>query len=85
MKDTLSAGILVAGVLTLLLSNAPAFGQAENPCTDDLAKYCGDVEPGGGRLVQCYEQNKNKMSAGCIAWAEAAKANAASLKQYAPI
>jgi len=80
MKDTLSAAILVAGVLTLLLSNAPAFGQAENPCADDLAKYCDYVEPGGGRLVRCYEQNKNSMSAGCIAWAEAAKANADSLK-----
>ena len=78
MKGTLLGGTLAVAVLTLLLSDVPASGQVENLCADDLAKYCGDVEPGGGRLVQCYEQNK--MSAGCIAWAEEAKANAATLK-----
>jgi len=80
MKGSLSAAILAAAVLILLLYVGPVFGQVANPCADDLAQYCSDVEPGGGRLVQCYEQNKNKMSGGCIAWAEAAKANADSLK-----
>jgi hypothetical protein len=79
MKWSLSV-VVLSPVLTLLLFNIPAFGQVANPCAGDLEKYCNYVETGGGRLVQCYEQNKNKMSAGCIAWAEAAKANATAVK-----
>lgn len=67
-------------VLMMLLTALPSFGQTPNPCAGDFAKYCSDVTPGGGRLVRCYEQNKDKMSAACVGWAEGAKANADILK-----
>jgi hypothetical protein len=52
-----------------------------NPCTKDFKQYCSDVTPGGGRLVRCYEERKDKMSAECRAWAEGAKANAAIARE----
>ena len=42
---------------------APAGAQAKDPCADDIAKFCQDVKPGGGRIVKCLEQNDKGMSA----------------------
>ena len=69
-----------SAILILLLTALPAFALEINPCSDDIKQYCGDVTPGGGRVLRCYEQNKDKMSAACRAYVEAAKANAAEAK-----
>jgi hypothetical protein len=73
--------VTTAAVLMPLSAALPAFAQEANPCAKDFAQYCSHVTPGGGRLVRCYEENKDKMSAACRAWAEGAKANAAALKE----
>ena len=44
---------------------APAAGRPLGPCHDDMQKYCGNVQPGGGRTLQCIEQNKAKFSEAC--------------------
>jgi hypothetical protein len=67
-------------VSILFFLSAPAFAQGTGPCAKDFAQYCSHITPGGGRLVSCYEQNKDKMSAACRAWAEGVKANASSLR-----
>jgi hypothetical protein len=36
-----------------------------NECRDDLKTFCSDVKPGEGRLIQCIEKNKEKISARC--------------------
>jgi hypothetical protein len=36
-----------------------------NECSDDLEKYCSAVRPGGGRLLQCLENNEKKLSDRC--------------------
>ena len=71
---------MTAAVL-ILAAALPVFAQEINPCAKDFKQYCSDVTPGGGRLVRCYEQYKDKMSANCKAWAERAKTNAAALKE----
>ena len=78
MKGFLSAVVMaIAGaVLTI-----PAYAQEINPCTKDFEQYCKHVTPGGGRMVQCYEENKDKMSTDCRGWAEAAKNYGATLKE----
>jgi hypothetical protein len=77
-----SAMIVAAAAILLVLPEArSAFALDVGPCTDDFAKYCSDVTSGSGRLVRCYEERKDKMSAACIGWAEAAKANAAVLRE----
>ena len=34
-------------------------------CKDDVAKLCGSVEQGGGRVMRCLHDNKDKVSATC--------------------
>jgi len=36
-----------------------------NECGDDLEKLCADVKPGGGRLADCLDKNKDKVSKRC--------------------
>ena len=68
-----------ATVLVLLPGAMPAYAQEINPCTKDFKEICSDVTPGSGRLVRCYEERKDKMSAACKGWAETAKANSSVL------
>ncbi len=75
-----ATAIAAAAFLVTLLSAMSASAQELNPCIDDFKQYCGSVEPGGGRLLRCYEENKGKMSADCVGWAEVVKSSAASLK-----
>lgn len=83
MKQALSAGCMVitaAAALMMLPAAMPAQTQQLNPCTDDFKTHCGGVTPGGGRMVKCYEENKSKMSADCIGWAETLKSGGQALK-----
>ncbi len=34
-------------------------------CRDDLKTYCSDISPGQGRLLQCIDRNKAKISSRC--------------------
>jgi hypothetical protein len=36
-----------------------------NECKDDLKKYCSDVKPGEGRLINCIDKNMEKVSNRC--------------------
>jgi hypothetical protein len=75
--------VLVTGsmaVMMLLVSAPPAFAQSTSPCAADIKEYCGRESPGGGRLLRCYEEQKDKMSPGCRAWAENAKTHAAVVR-----
>ena len=36
-----------------------------NECRDDLKTYCSDIKPGEGRLLNCIDKNKEKISDRC--------------------
>jgi aminoglycoside phosphotransferase family enzyme len=36
-----------------------------NECHDDLMAFCSAVKPGEGRLLDCLEKNKTKVSGRC--------------------
>ncbi|HEX9135882.1 MAG TPA: cysteine rich repeat-containing protein [Nitrospirota bacterium] len=43
--------------------NAVAY--VANECRDDLTKFCSDIKPGEGRLLQCIDKNEAKVSKRC--------------------
>ncbi len=36
-----------------------------NECRDDLKTFCSNVKPGEGRLIECIDKNKEKISGRC--------------------
>ncbi len=36
-----------------------------NECEDDLEKYCSNIRPGQGRLLDCLDKNRKKVSKRC--------------------
>ena len=45
-----------------------AFAADQNPCSEDIAKFCKDIEPGMTALMNCLEKNENELSSGCQAF-----------------
>ena len=44
---------------------AAAFAHGVNECHADLVKHCKDVQPGEGRLADCLQKHKDKLSKRC--------------------
>ena len=42
-----------------------ALSYAVNECRDDLTKFCSNIKPGEGRLLQCLDMNDAKVTARC--------------------
>lgn len=36
-------------------------------CQHDVTQYCSQVQPGGGRVMQCLRENSSKISSDCAA------------------
>jgi len=57
---------LGVAALGLVGGAMPPAGQAdEMPCTPEIQAYCADVQPGGGRILQCLKSNEPKLSMAC--------------------
>lgn len=58
---------------------APAFMEA---CRNDVLKFCKDIKPGEGRIIQCLKSNENELSSQCKAgFARPAAARERSAKE----
>lgn len=59
--------IVVAALWTglALAAAGAAQGQGQVPCADDAAKFCRDVQPGGGRIMKCMKEHENELSPAC--------------------
>jgi hypothetical protein len=73
---------LSVAVLLLGLSAAGACGQTDAQaqmqsvkaaCGGDAARLCGNVLPGGGRILACLEQRQSQLGADCRAALPAAE------------
>ncbi|MCK9419592.1 MAG: cysteine rich repeat-containing protein [Nitrospirae bacterium] len=42
-------------------------------CKNDMSKFCKDVKPGGGRILQCLKGHENELSPECKAKMTSAK------------
>ncbi len=39
--------------------------EEEEPCGEEIAKFCKDVRPGGGRILNCLDEHRNELSDIC--------------------
>ncbi len=56
---------IVAALVTIPAMAAPGQGQGRGPCAEDVAKFCKDVQPGGGRILSCMKEHENDLSPAC--------------------
>jgi hypothetical protein len=72
------AALAVLALGVIAVQDVPA---AQGPCADDVAKYCKDVKPGGGRLAKCLKENEKQLSPACRSSIEDSKKKAAEAHQ----
>jgi hypothetical protein len=70
---TISLAALLSGS-AFATDNPPTGGASRGPCRADVEKLCPNVQPGGGRIIACLKQNKNKVSDSCKSMIEKARA-----------
>jgi len=46
-------------------ASSVAQGGVDPQCIDELERQCGDVQPGGGRIQQCFDDKINNFSSMC--------------------
>jgi len=61
MKRTALFAAFLAG---FCLISAKCYPQEES-CAGDAQKFCADIQPGGGRIIQCLKKRDAELSAGC--------------------
>jgi len=57
--------IIVTLVYALMCFNFPAYGEESLICADDIEKYCKEIKPGGGRILNCLKGHENELSVSC--------------------
>src|ERR1700683_4832300 len=57
-------GILQVAPLAWAQDNS-ALAVLRAGCTDDAQKFCANVQPGGGRILQCLKDHKDSLSDKC--------------------
>ena len=52
--------------LVMLVTASGAFAQQYvNPCEGDIARFCSNLRPGSGLIVDCLSQHEAELSSGC--------------------
>ncbi len=64
LQGSLLLGAVAFGLLCGML---PTSARAQDvPCTQEIRTFCADVQPGGGRILQCLTANEAKLSPACV-------------------
>jgi hypothetical protein len=58
---TVAASFLCFG----LMFGINAFAADRNACSEDIAKFCKNIEPGMTALMDCLEKHENELSSAC--------------------
>jgi hypothetical protein len=60
--------VVGSAVLVMMLAfGVNTLAADQNPCAEDMAKFCKDVKP-GTPLLQCLEEHENQLSEPCKAY-----------------
>jgi hypothetical protein len=60
--------LMATGLLCLgLLFGADASAADRNACSEDIAKFCQNIEPGMVALMDCLEKHENELTQACKA------------------
>jgi hypothetical protein len=62
---------MISTLFACTIAPLPAEAQFTGPCADTVNKYCKDVTPGGGRIIQCLNDHRDAQSLKCRDWIEA--------------
>lgn len=58
--------LLAVFLLSFLAAVTPAQSQGvDSQCIDQLENVCGEVQPGSGRIQQCFDNNRDKFTPVC--------------------
>jgi hypothetical protein len=57
----LISGVLFLSPCSVITANA----QGTGPCAEDMEKFCKGVEPGGGRIYNCFKEHAKELSPAC--------------------
>lgn len=63
----LAAALLCAALPTAALAQVANQRVLRDACYNDALTHCSKVQPGGGRLFLCLDQNRAKLSTPCKA------------------
>ncbi len=61
-------GLIIAALLAapvMASAAGPGRGPGNGPCAEDAAKFCKEVQPGGGRILNCMKEHENDLSPAC--------------------
>jgi hypothetical protein len=57
--------IIVSLFCVVLYPNFHAYAQESLLCADDIEKYCKEIKPGGGRIINCLKAHETELSPSC--------------------
>lgn len=65
LKKLCLAVLLGVFFISGFMFGAEASAADQNPCSEDIAKFCKDIQPGKRALMECLERNESKLSDAC--------------------
>lgn len=57
--------ISVTLLCIVLYSGSPAYAEEPLLCADDIEKFCKEIKPGGGRIMNCLKAHETELTASC--------------------
>ena len=56
---------MVFSLCIVLLIGMNAYSEESRPCSEEIAKFCKEVKPGGGHVISCLKEHDKELSTTC--------------------